>query len=232
MNPLEYQIIRRARRKTASIIVRPDKTVQVIVPAFLKDKEIGDLIVKKERWITNKLAELEQTRLNFTPHKYKEGECFPYLGSNYRLLTPIGNRTEITLVADTITLPLPPKLPKKAQSNFVRTTLYLWYKRKAREILTEKSHQFALDYGFQPSSIGIKDYKSRWGCCFTDGRIYFNFKIIAAPQDIIDYVIIHELCHLTEPNHSKQFYLLVQEILPDWRQRRKWLKQNGLTLEI
>jgi predicted metal-dependent hydrolase len=232
MEPIEYKIIRRARRKTASIIVKPDKTIQVVVPQFLKNTEIAQLVNKKRKWISNKIAEIDNNQLNITPHNYEEGELFPFLGINYSLLTPIGNRAEITFTEDTITVPLPPKLPAKARCNFIQTTLHLFYTRSAREMLTEKTDHLGQLCGMQPSSVGTKDYKSRWGCCFGDGRIYYNWRIIAAPEPIIDYVVIHELCHLAEPNHSKKYWGKVAEILPDWRERRVWLKQNGFALHI
>jgi predicted metal-dependent hydrolase len=232
MEPIDYKIIRRARRKTASIIVKPDKTIQVVVPAFLKDGEIAQLVDKKRKWISKKIAEIENNQLNITPHKYEEGELFPYLGNNFSLLTPISNRAEITFTADTITVPLPPKLPPKARRNFIQTTLHLFYIRTAREILTEKTGHLGQLCGLRPTSVGTKDYKSRWGCCFRDGRIYYNWRIIAAPEPIIDYVIFHELCHLAEPNHSKKYWEIVAGILPDWQERRAWLKQHGFALDI
>lgn len=232
MDPIEYKIIRRARRKTASIIVKPDKTIQVVVPAFLEDGEIAQLVSKKRKWIRNKIAEIDNNQLKVTPHRYEEGELFPFLGNDYRLLTPIGNRAEITFAAETITVPLPPKLPPKAKRNFIQTTLHLWYTRTAREILSEKTSRFGQLCGLQPTSVGTKDYKSRWGCCFGDGRIYYNWRIIAAPEPIIDYVVIHELCHLAAPNHSQKYWKIVAKILPDWRERRAWLKQNGFSLDI
>lgn len=232
MEEIKYEIIRRARRKTASIIVRPDKTIQVIAPSFLNDSEIELLVTKKKKWISSKIAELDKNCPNNTPHKYQEGELFLFLGNNYHLLTPIGNRTEVTLATNTITVPLPPELPKKARYHFLRTTLHLWYTRNAREILAEKTDQLGQCFGLQPTSVGVKDYKSRWGCCFADGRIYYNWRIIAAPEYIVDYVVIHELCHLAEPNHSKKYWEIVAKILPDWRERRKWLKHNGFSLDI
>ncbi len=232
MTPIDYTIIRRPRRKTASIIVKPDKTVQIVVPEFLSDDAIAKLFVKKTRWINSKIAEIDESGHNFQPHRYEEGESFPYRGKNYQLLTLIGSRTEVTLNGDNIIVPLPPKLPEKAKSRFIHTTLELWYTRNAREILTEKTYQLGSLCHLQPASVGIKDYKSRWGCCFGDGRIYFNWRIIAAPDSIVDYVIIHELCHLVEPNHSKQYWKIVEKIIPDWKKRRGWLKQNGYTLAI
>lgn len=231
MEPIEYKIIRRPRRKTASIIVKPDKSIQVVVPAFLQDCQIAELVNKKKKWIGKKIAEIDNNQ-QMPPHRYEEGELFAFLGNNYSLLTPLGNRADITFTADTITVPLPPKLPPKARRNFIQTTLHLWYNRTAREILSEKTDRLGKLCSLQPTSVGTKDYKSRWGCCFGDGRIFYNWRIIAAPEPIIDYVVVHELCHLAEPNHSKKYWKIVAKILPDWRERRTWLKKNSFSLEI
>jgi len=85
-------------------------------------------------------------------------------------------------------------------------------------------------HALEPLFVATKEYSSRWGCCFGDGRIYYNWKIIMAPMAIIDYVIIHELCHLRMANHSPGFWSLVENILPDWRDRRLWLRRNGHAL--
>ncbi len=232
MKPIEYNIIRRARRKTASIIVKPDKTIQVVVPAFLRDTEIAALVSKKQRWINNKLAEIDENQKVFLPYDYVEGEIYTFLGNDYQLLTPTGNRPEVILNAETITVVLPLKLPEKAKKQFTQTTLLRWYSRQAIEILTAKTYQLAEEYDLEPTSVGIKDYKSRWGCCFGDGRIYYNWRIIIAPEPVVDYVVVHELCHLAEPNHSKKYWEIVGNNLPNWKEERAWLKRNGFSLDI
>jgi hypothetical protein len=232
MNEPEYTIIRRVHRKTASIIISPDKTVKVVVPAFVDDVEIARLISSKRRWISKKLAELNSRQTGPCPHYYREGETFPFLGKQLRLQVKNGAGADVVLADDTITLALPLPFPDKTRQRLIRTRLCLWYNRMALQILTDKSHQLGRLCGVKPEFIGIKDYRSRWGCCFGDGRIYYNWKIIGAPESIVDYVVIHELCHLVHPNHSPKYWQLVNQCLPDWPGRRAWLRGNGHTLEI
>ena len=87
-------------------------------------------------------------------------------------------------------------------------------------------------FGVTPVYILVKNYKSRWGTCFGDGRIYYNWKLILAPEGIMEYVVAHELCHLKVPNHSKRFWEFLETEIPDWKARRRWLKINGHALSI
>lgn len=86
--------------------------------------------------------------------------------------------------------------------------------------------------GVTPVSVGLKNYKSQWGSCHTDGKIYYNWKVIVAPHSIVDYVVVHELCHLVHGDHSKKFWKLLGTILPDYADRKEWLKINGTKLNI
>ena len=86
--------------------------------------------------------------------------------------------------------------------------------------------------GVNPASAGVKGYKSRWGSCHSDGRVYFNWRIIVAPHSIVDYVVAHELCHLVHHDHSKKFWKLLGTIIPDYAERKEWLKVNGRGLGV
>ena len=104
------------------------------------------------------------------------------------------------------------------------------YRKTARtrfEARTAYYHQFT---GGNYTSITVRDQKSRWGSCSSRGTLSFNYRLIFAPPKVLDYVVIHELCHLTHMNHSKEFWNMVEDILPDYKEHRKWLKENGHTL--
>jgi len=107
-----------------------------------------------------------------------------------------------------------------------------WYRERAREIFTDKVAYYRQFINKPIGEIRIKEQKSRWGSCSTKGNLNFNWKIIMAPDEIIDYLVVHELCHLLHMNHSKEFWQSVGSILPDYKVRERWLKENGTLLNL
>jgi predicted metal-dependent hydrolase len=107
-----------------------------------------------------------------------------------------------------------------------------WYQEHAIVRLRQKVKRYAKQMGISPASVGVKGYKSRWGSCHSDGRIYFNWRIIVAPHSVVDYVVVHELCHLLQHDHSKKFWKRVCRVLPDYEERKAWLKLNGRGLGV
>lgn len=103
-----------------------------------------------------------------------------------------------------------------------------YYRRRAKEILLERVACFAPVMGVTVNRITIREQKTRWGSCSSKGNLNFNWKLILMPEEILDYVVVHELAHLIEMNHSPAFWQQVEQVLPDYRKRRAWLKQNGI----
>ena len=112
----------------------------------------------------------------------------------------------------------------------IKPLLEDWYQSHAEVLLKEKIKRFTKAIGVTPKSVSVKNYKSSWGSCSNRGEISFNWRIILAPHRIIDYVVIHELCHLLEHNHSSRYWKLVEQHVPDWRDCRDWLKNKDLVI--
>ena len=102
-----------------------------------------------------------------------------------------------------------------------------WYRQQARTVFTERVELYAQKYGFEYAKIRISSARTRWGSCSSKGTLSFTWRLVMAPLEIVDYVVVHELSHLREHNHSKAFWAQVAAILPDYKSRRKWLKVNG-----
>ena len=222
--PFQVEVVRTDRKRSASIHLLGD-LVRVSVPMTLSDSRIRDLITKRTPWIKNKLQE-QFDRPNIPPREYVSGETVTYLGKNYRLKVLIGDQPSMKLrggyVEATVTkADIDPK-------NSIRSLLKEWYKSHAENRLGEKTKRFAKIIGVKPSSVTVKDYKSRWGACSISGDISFNWRIILAPHSIIDYVVIHELCHMLEHNHSSKYWKHVERYVPNWKECREWLKHNEL----
>lgn len=226
--PFQVEVIRTDRKRSASISLS-DELVKVVVPSTLSDNRIRDLVRKRTPWIKKKLQE-HSVRPTIPPREYVSGETVTYLGKNYRLKVWIGDQPSIKLkrgyVEATVTkTDIDPK-------NTIRSLLEHWYRSLAKKRLGEKTERLAGVIGVNPASVTVKNYKSRWGSCSTKGDISYNWRIILAPHSIVDYVVVHELCHMLEHNHSSKYWKHVERHVPNWRECREWLKHNELAKDL
>lgn len=119
-----------------------------------------------------------------------------------------------------------------SDSETVKNAVVKWYRERAREVLQQKVCYFQKFIGKSVGDIRIKEQKSRWGSCSAKGNLNFNWKIIMAEDDMIDYLVVHELCHRLHMNHSKEFWESVGKLIPDYKTKEKWLKENGTQLDL
>ncbi len=213
------QIIRsRARKKSVCIAVNRGG-VRVRIPKTLSEQSVRELIVNRAAWIKQKINEARQTP-PVPVKQFINGEPFPYLGKQYKLKIIHRNTPSLKLKRGYFEASVD-------QSNSdIQSLLIDWYRRHASIHLTAKTERFAKIIGVAPNAVTVKGYRSRWGSCSSSGNISYNWRIILAPHRIIDYVVVHELCHLLEHNHSSRYWQHVERYTPDWRQCRDWLKNN------
>ena len=224
----QAEVIRTNRRKTASVKVVEGR-VAVVVPRFTTKARVEELVAKKTRWIREKLL-LQREHRPPKPKEYVSGECFTYLGRKYRLKVETGATKSVKLRNGRLVVQVPPLVQKREQ--YVQSALVEWYREHALEKLREKVERYSGVVRAKPTSLDVKTFKGRWGSCSSKGHVQFNWKIIIAPNRIVDYVVVHELCHLVHHNHSPQYWKCVEWVLPDYRECREWLKANGRTLEV
>ena len=222
------EVIRTDRKRSASIYLEGDG-VKVRVPTGLPDDRVRDLIARKSPWIRRKLKEAE-LKAPPKPKEFVSGETFSYLGRNYRLKVLSGNTPSLKLKGRYLEASISGS--SKRQEEEVRSLLVDWYQIHAQERLEEKTRRYARILQVEPNCVSVKDYKSRWGSCSTTGDISYNWRIVMAPHRIVDYVVVHELCHLLEHNHSAVYWRHVERIIPDFRECREWLKRNSEQLKI
>ncbi len=120
---------------------------------------------------------------------------------------------------------------KEKREVIIKDNLEKFYKEKAVKVLKERTDYYSNILKVAPKNIVIKNQKTLWGSCSSKGNINYNYKIVMAPLKILDYIVVHELCHLVHMNHSKDFWQLVESIIPDFKERRNWLKENGYKLK-
>lgn len=229
-HPTEYreasgfiaEIIRTDRRKSADIRVE-EGAVSIVVPNETSLEKIDQLLESKRRWIKEKMA-LHQQTAPASSREFVSGEAFPYLGRNYRLKIEIGDFAPVKLVHGRLLVTLPQSTQRQ---KMVRNALVRWYKRQAEQKIKEKVTRFAPAVGISPMGVDIRTFKSRWGSCTTKGKLEFNWQIMMAPNRMVDYVVMHELCHLIRHDHSPEFWNELGRAMPDYLQCREWLRENA-----
>lgn len=221
------EVIRTQRTKSASIKV-DEGAVSVVVPRDLPLERIQQLITDKKRWIKEKLYIDEQAQ-PISEKEFISGESFPYLGRNYRLKVEQGPYQPAKLFKGRVVVTVPMSVD---DTNIVRNAVVRWYRTRALEQFQNKSKRWGLLIGVAPKSVGIKAFKSRWGSCSVDGDVLFNWKVVMAPNRVVDYVVVHELCHLVHHDHSKGFWKEVERLMPDYAECKEWLKVNAMGLEV
>ena len=224
------EIVRTSRRKTASIKILNGQ-VQVVIPEYLSEERLEQLILKRTSWIRQKL---KIQSLHSTPKskEYVSGECFTYLGKNYRLKLMQSEMDEVRLRRGNLEVGTSLYLSGPDRQALIRQKLVHWYQSHALERLEEKTDRYSKILGVTPKSVSVRNYRSRWGSCSIKGGVSYNWRIIIAPHHIVDYVVVHELCHMLEHNHSAAFWRCIENILPQCHESRDWLKLNGCRLFV
>jgi predicted metal-dependent hydrolase len=222
--PFDLEVVRSARRKKSLALHVLAGKVRVLIPHNLPQQQLADFLQDKQEWISNKVS-AQRAKSAARVRNFDTGEMYVYLGKSYRLQIKVAPAEQLILLGDTLLLKLP-------QGVDVRAALLRWYWQQARHLLTVQTYEYAKIIGVTPASIAVKEYKARWGSCSIKADIKYNWKLIMAPQEVIDYVVIHELCHILEHNHSAAFWQHVARFAPDFKAQRKWLRINGSSLEI
>jgi len=222
----DYVIERRPRRRTLAIRVKEDGKVLVAVPPLVPHLFVKGFLRAKSGWVHRKLADVARLHQHIAARGYGEGDAVRYLGRDYRLRFATKSRLDES--GGELHLGMRVAPGREA----VIASLTRWYKQQARQVLGDRTRLLAEQLGRHPAHIGIKSYRSRWGSCHADGRIYFNWRLAMAPLNVVDYVVAHELCHLLHRNHSAAFWAEVARLYPDFKEQRLWLRRHGGLLEL
>jgi len=226
---LKYSLKRsRKRKKTISLQIGDHSDITVYAPYFTPVAEINRFVEEKRSWIDR--TRHRQVRL-LTQHQekaYATGENFYYLGTAYPLETcfePLEN-AGVIFWRGRFFLNCP------AHRDMKKYYFVSWYKKKAKEHIPLRVEHFSWELDLQPGSIRITSARSRWGSCSEDNSLAFSFRLIMAPPEVIDYVVVHELMHMRQKNHSSKFWRLMIEAMPDFQIHRRWLRDHHKLFEL
>lgn len=226
--------VKKSKRRTIGIKISPEEGVVLSVPLKCSEAAINYVLNKKAAWIISKIKLVHSRSELLKDREYRSGERLKILGEYYNLNIWEGNYNRCSAIFDNkgFNVFISEKVQGEKRKTIIKEALTKLYKEIAKRILRERTEDFAEILGVKPNRITIKEQKSIWGSCSSKNNINYNWKIIMAPIAILDYIVVHELCHLREHNHSKNFWNLLESIMPDYKLRKTWLKDNGITLDI
>ncbi|WIF94092.1 M48 family metallopeptidase [Caminicella sporogenes] len=226
---IEFDVIFR-KRKTMEISIEPPDIIKVVVPLNTPKEIIIQKVKSKASWIVQKLFEFKDIEYRKIKREFVNGESFMYLGRNYTLqiiLDENVKKPEVKLYQGRFYITSFTKEEKVLQK-----AMEEWYRKKALEKILERIKYYQPYFPVKPKNVKVKEQKKRWGSCSSDRNLLFNWRCVMAPSNVLDYIVVHEMCHMVHMNHSKQFWNLLESIMPDYKKRREWLKNYGIRMDL
>ncbi len=228
-------VLKKSRRaKHLRLQVGPEGRITLTVP-WHTPKWAANLFLKEHAiWIEKQFKKIEAQKTLRPPFNYRTGDLFYYFGEPVTLdiMPSDRKRPTIKIRGDKMCITLYRYITEAEGLQAVKKTIQKFYRGKAEEVIHDRLQFFNEHYGFFYNQVTLRNQKSRWGSCSRLKNLNFNWKLIMAPIEVIDYVVVHELCHLKQMNHSARYWALVAEIIPDHKQRRKWLRENHYLLTL
>lgn len=218
---IEPKKIVRSRRKTIALVIDSDGELIVRAPFYASENDILRFVQEKQDWIEQKTREMKQKTIERPRLLLQEGETIPYLGRECMIFR--GMTRKICFDGNAFLLP---------ESEDAEAKLVSWYKKRAAVILKERVESIAEKMQVSPAGVKITSAKTRWGSCSYTNHLNFTWRLIMCPPEVVDYVVVHELCHIIHKNHSKSFWKSVEGIDASYREHEKWLKENRRLMEV
>lgn len=217
-------------RKTMEIAVEPPYIITVTAPIGTKEEEIIRSVESKGSWIIKKLYSFKH--MNYKPinREFVNGESFMYLGRNYSLqieVDPSIKKPEVKLYRGKFLVK-----SRSKDAEIIKNSMEEWYRDRAKEIIEQRVSYYQRFFNVVPKGIKIKEQKKRWGSCTLNNELLFNWRCIMAKSNALDYIIVHEMCHIYHKDHSKNFWDLLASVLPDYEIRKEWLKNYGIKMDL
>lgn len=206
------------KKKNISIKIDLNGDIVVYAPIGIDDSYIENLLIKKKKWIIKNINIIKN-------NPYNSNDNIIFLGNKYTIKIEISQKESICLDNEIIYIK-----SKSKDDKYIQNMLVSWYKEQAKIILVNKANIISEKCKLFPTKIIIKDQKSRWGSCNIRKEIRLNWRLILMPNNVMEYIIIHELCHLKIMNHSNEFWRLVKKYIPNYKECHIWLNQNGRSL--
>ena len=233
MQEIAYQVVR-SNRKSVALVIDNEANLIVRAPVLMPDTVIDEFVRKKKRWINEKQQQVAVFGEKHPSVVVETGESIMYLGSNYAIIKDAVDAVEVS--GDELIIPenhdveaLTAWLQEKREMPEAEKK---YYRNLAREVLGARTGYYARKMGVTYGRISIREQKTRWGSCSSVGNLNYNWKLVLMPPGVLDYVVVHELSHITYKNHSSAFWARVKTVLPTYEDGQEWLKLNKKLMEI
>jgi len=227
---IEYHLLPGSRRSTTDIVIERDGKIVVRPPVDFTPEQVDALVESKRIWIYRNLAEWKDLNTAAVAREWVNGETFLYLGGAYRLA--LVNEQDRALMLKDGRFCLSRELIEQGGKDAARRAFEQFYIDKGQLRFAERVAFYAPKVGVSAAGIKVKNMGYRWASCGTSGVLNFHWKCMMAPPRIIDYIVVHELCHFHHRNHSDAFWNEVDKVMPDWREKKEWLRKRGAGLDI
>jgi predicted metal-dependent hydrolase len=223
---VSYVLKRSSRARRVRIEIRQDTGLVVVVPRSYRLGDVDNLLKAKQGWILRHLARARRAAAPPGNCGIRDGDLIPYLGRNLRVIDRRGDGCprRVTLTPDGLLI------SGASGGQGLESLAEQWYRSQARSVLRQRVDAMTSRLGLGYGRIIIRGQRTRWGSCSQRGTLSFNWRLMMTPEAVIDYVIIHEVAHLREMNHTERFWKLVAEECPRWREHRRWLDEHGAWL--
>jgi len=227
---IDYQLLPGSERKTTDIVIERNGTIAVRPPNDYSPEQVDAVVESKRIWIYRNLAEWRDLNSTAVVREWVNGETFLYLGRSYRLALVSEQNGDLKLKEGRFCLDR--KLIEKGGSTSAKSAFEHYYTSKGIDRIKQRVKYFAEKVGVVPASVKIKDMSYRWASCSKADALTFHWKCMMAPPKIIDYIVVHELCHIHHRNHTDSFWNEVDKVMPDYRERKNWLRNNGANMDL
>jgi len=232
---ITYHLKRSERATRARLTVTPERA-EVVVPSSATEDEISAMLHRRRGWLVEATRQMAERAAKADAHavvRFMSGSKIPYRGRMMRLKV---EPTDATLVEvayrNGFVVGCPRTVSPSARDDVIESAIRLWLRKRLREDVVEIAREYGEPNGLKPKRIEVKNQKHLWGSCGLDRVVNLNWHLIFAPKPVLEYAVVHELCHLRHRNHDKAFWGLVGSILPDWEARKAWLDTNEHFLEM
>jgi len=226
---IEFSLLR-TDRKTADIVIERSGEVIVRAPIGVDDDTVRQAVADRALWVHRSLAEWEDLNSSRRQRPLVQGQGFSYLGRSYRLKFVADS--EVPLRLKNGRWELSEAFVNREGEAAARKAFRDFYIFKGVQVFSDRVSHYAPLVGVMPGEVAVKELGYHWASCGGTGALNFHWKTVMAPQTVIDYIVIHELCHLRHRDHSDVFWNEVDKVLPQYRERKEWLRKNGASLDL
>ena len=227
---IDYQLLPGTNRKTTDIVIERNGIIAVRPPRDLSPEQVDAVVESKRLWIYRNLAQWRDLNVTAVVREWVNGETFIYLGRSYRLALVADQDVDLKLKEGRFCLKR--SLIEQGGEGAARRAFEVFYSVKGEKRISQRVADFAPKVGVVPSGTVVKGLGYRWASCTKGNALAFHWKCMMAPPKIIDYMVVHELCHLHQRDHSDAFWNEVDKVMPDYRERKLWLRRHGAGLDL